>query len=122
MPPKTHFTIPMGDAVEVVTKSRRSKREVRTTEKVAPVKSSKQKKSGQALGTRFHTVTTESEASGQASPNTEEVHTLQLIEAQEDDIQDFETVEERHSQSKVNTRIISIWLYLIICRHKWING
>ena len=100
----------MGPAIEVITKSRRSKREVRTTEKVLPVRASKQKKSGQASGTRHRTVTTEAEASGQASSNTEEVHTLQLIEAQEDDTQDFET-EKGQSQSKVSTRIISKWLY-----------
>jgi hypothetical protein len=122
MPPKTQFTIPMGDSVNVVTTARRSKRDIRTTEKVAPIPSTKQKKLGKASGSRRQAEAIE--ASNQ-SQNTEEVHTLQLIDAQDaqqDDIQDFGT-EERHSQSNVCATTSSCkFISPMICRHRWING
>jgi hypothetical protein len=92
MPPKTEFTIPMGDVVQVVTKTRRSKREVRTTEKVALQHSYKHTKSGTGSESRSH-IGLDMQPSGNPSQNltTEEVHTIQLLEAQEDDGEDLQT-------------------------------
>jgi hypothetical protein len=100
----------MGNVVEVVTKTRKSKREVRTTEKVVPLPSSRQKKSVHASGSRHQTEAIEAQASAHQSQNTEEVHTLQLIESQEDDIQDIQ-VEEGHTQSNVYTSFSS-YIYI----------
>ncbi|KAF8258658.1 hypothetical protein EI94DRAFT_1707799 [Lactarius quietus] len=41
MAPKTHFTIPLGNTVDVVTRSRRSTQDVQTTERVVPQLSKK---------------------------------------------------------------------------------
>jgi hypothetical protein len=100
MAPKTHFTIPLGNTVDVVTHTRQGVREVRTTEKVVSRQTTKEKTSGKTSGARSkaagHTETT----GGQG----EETHTLQSLEEQEDAIE-MEDLEDDHSQSNVSSII-----------------
>lgn len=121
MPPKNEFTIPLGKTVNVVTTTRRSKREVRTSEKVAPLPSVKSKELGKASGSRRRTEAIVPDTSGGTSQSTEEVHTLPSTEPQEDDIQDFDIVGD--SQSNVCGTVPSnVIISLMICRGQWING
>ena len=48
MPPKKAPSIPLGDVVEIVTETKRTRRGLRSTEKEVPVRSLKEKKPGQA--------------------------------------------------------------------------
>jgi hypothetical protein len=126
MPPKTTFTVPMGDVVEVVTQTRRSKRGIRTTEREVPFHSSKPKKSGKASGSnqpsQAHVETVEAQASRHPSRDIEGSHTYQLMDDPEDPLLDIQ-IEETHSQSNACTTINSyIFVTLIICRHQWTNG
>ena len=126
MPPKKTFTVPMGDVVEVVTQTRRSKRGIRTTERDVPFHSSKPKKSEKASGSnqpsQAHVETVEAQASKQPSRDIEGSHTYQLMEEPEDPLLDFH-IEETCSQSYVCPTIHSpIFMTLMICRHQWING
>lgn len=131
MPPKTNYTVPLGNVVEMITKSKRTKQGVRTTEIEVPFQSSKLKKSAQASGSKkrtvihteaVHTEAVGAQASRHPSHDTEETHPLQFIAAQEDDFQDFQT-EDMPSQSDVCTTILPcLIMALIACRHQWING
>jgi len=93
MPHKTEFTIPMGDVVQVVTKTRQSKRDVRTTEKVVLQRSYEHTKSGTPSESGAHIDGPNTQSTGNPSQNltNEEVHTIQLLEAQEDDGEDLQT-------------------------------
>jgi hypothetical protein len=126
MPPKTSFSISMGDVAKNVTQPKKTKREVRATEEDIPLPSSKGKKSGKASGSSYQadirTRGVEAQASGQPTHDTEESHPLQSTEVHEEDIQDFQT-DERQSQSNVRIRVPSHMIIAsIICRHQWVNG
>ncbi|KAH9032366.1 hypothetical protein EDB83DRAFT_2319126 [Lactarius deliciosus] len=87
MPRKNNFSIPMGDVTEVVSKTKKSKRGLRTTIEEVPFHSSKQKQSGQA--SRQAKV-----VEAQSSHPTQVMHesdTLQLIEPYETDVHDIQT-------------------------------
>jgi hypothetical protein len=118
MPPKTTFSIPLGDVDEVVTQTRRSKRGLHTTQKEVPFHSSKPKKSGQSLRSRPQAVSDANEDQAQTyrqiSDDTEESHPLHTTDIQEDDLLDdlqgFEediAVEEMQTQSNVAPRHLS---------------
>ncbi|KAH9174284.1 hypothetical protein EDB89DRAFT_2067964 [Lactarius sanguifluus] len=82
-----NFSIPMGDVTEVVSKTKKSKRGLRTTIEEVPFHSSKQKQSGQA--SRQAKV-----VEAQSSHPTQVMHesdTLQLIEPYETDVHDIQT-------------------------------
>jgi hypothetical protein len=108
MAPKTHFTIPLGNTVDVVTHTRRGVREVWTTDKVVSRQTTKKKTSGKTSGARSkavgHTETPDGQGSGLASNDSEETHTLQSLEEQEDAIE-MEDPEDDHSQSNVSSII-----------------
>ena len=87
MPRKNNFSIPMGDVSEVISKTKKSKRGLRTTVEEVPFHSSKQKQSGQA--SRQAKV-----VEAQSSHPTQVMHesdTLQLIEPYETDVHDIQT-------------------------------
>jgi hypothetical protein len=125
MPPKTTFTVPMGDVVEVVTQTRRSKRGIRTTEKEVPFHSSKSKKPSKASGSGHPTQAPVEVVETQASIPPHDIegsHTYQLMEEPEDPLPDVQ-IEDTLSQSNVCTIIHSyIVKTLMICRHQWTNG
>ena len=108
MAPKTHFTIPLGNTVDVVTHTQRGVREVRTTDKVVSRQTTKKKTSGKTSGARSkavgHTETPDGQGSRLASNDSEETHTLQSLEEQEDAIE-MEDPEDDHSQSNVSSII-----------------
>src|SRR6202158_6022407 len=108
MAPKTHFAIPLGNTVDVLTHTRWGVREVRTTEKVVSRQTTKEKTSGKTSRARSeaagHTETTGGQGSGLASNDTDETHTLQFIEAQEDAI-GMGDPEDDYSQSNVSSMI-----------------
>ncbi|KAI9430336.1 hypothetical protein H4582DRAFT_2063950 [Lactarius indigo] len=87
MPRKNTFTIPMGDVSEVVSKTSKSKRGLRTTVKEVPFHSSKQKKSGQASN---QATIVEEQSSKQQTQGVQESHTLQPIEPYEANMQDLQ--------------------------------
>jgi hypothetical protein len=114
MPRKTNFTIPMGDAVEVVSESKKPKQGLRSTGKDVPSHSSEQTMSGKASKLRqkanSHAEGIHAHASGKPPHETEESHTLNFTETQENDSHDF-PAEEGHPQSYVRTRMP---LYIIM--------
>jgi hypothetical protein len=126
MPRKTNFTIPMGDVVEVVSESKKPKRGLRSTGKDVPSHSSEQTVSGKASRSRLkansQTEGIQAHASGHPPHETEESHTLNFTETQEDDSHDG-PAEEGHPQSYVCTKMpLYIIMTLILFRHLWTNG
>ena len=104
MAPKSTFSIPMGDVIEVVTETKRSKRGVRTVEKEVPFHSS-------SLATRSASSRPKETVMGnfdrpsmdETSHQLDEVaetHTLQPIEEQEDQILHLD-IEDPSLQSNV---------------------
>jgi hypothetical protein len=118
MPPKNEYTIPMGKSVNVVTTTRGSKREVRTVEKVAPLPSSKQRKSSKASGSRQQMDTIDADVSEHPTESTEEVHHLRPTEAQEDE----DEIQGSQTESNVCTTDLYMAISLIASRLQWING
>ncbi|KAH9020291.1 hypothetical protein EDB85DRAFT_2153145 [Lactarius pseudohatsudake] len=95
MPHKNTFTIPMGDVIEVVSKTTKSKQGLQTTVKEVPFHSSKQKQSGQA-SQKAKKKATVVEAQSSKDP-TDGMHEsdIQLVEPYETDIQDFQSEDTR---------------------------
>jgi hypothetical protein len=78
MPPKTHFTIPLGNAIDAVTHSRRNKQEVHTTKcmlRQAPKEKSTLKSTA---------AVPDLAGALPALDNTEETHPLHVHQDQED--------------------------------------
>ncbi|KAI9443063.1 hypothetical protein H4582DRAFT_2054158 [Lactarius indigo] len=102
MPPKNTFTIPMGDVVEVVNQTRKTKRGLCTTVKEVPFHL-KKGKSGQAsmsqTGVETTMETVQSQSSRDSPHGIEESHTLHHIEPYEPDLQDFQAEESQPQQS-----------------------
>jgi hypothetical protein len=91
MPPKTTFSIPLRDVVEIVSETKRTKRGLRTTEKEVPIDSSKDKKTGQSSRSKSqahrNATTKLGRASGHISSDDGESIPLRHT-AQEDIIED----------------------------------
>ncbi|KAI9443974.1 hypothetical protein H4582DRAFT_2053729 [Lactarius indigo] len=102
MPPKNTFTIPMGDVVEVVNQTRKTKRGLHTTVKEVPFHL-KKGKSGQAsmsqTGVETTMETVQSQSSRDSPHGIEESHTLHHIEPYEPDLQDFQAEESQPQQN-----------------------
>ncbi|KAH9027901.1 hypothetical protein EDB85DRAFT_1892800 [Lactarius pseudohatsudake] len=105
MPRKNTFTIPMGDVIEVVSKTTKSKQGLRTTVKEVPFHSSKQKQSGQA-SQKAKKKATVVEAQSSKDP-TDGMHEsdIQLVEPYETDIQDFRS-EDTQPQPHISVPVI----------------
>jgi hypothetical protein len=110
MPPKTSFSIPLGDTARNVTQPKKTKRGVRATEEDVPLLSSKGKKSGKASGSRhqadIHTRGVEAQASEHPTLDTEESHPLQSTEMHDEESQNCQT-DPMQSQSNVSMKIPS---------------
>ena len=112
MPPKKTSSIPLGDIVEIVTETRRSKRGLRTTEKDVIVHSSKEKKSGQSSRSKSQSrrnIGKPSHASGHIPSDDEETIPLKRTHVPEDIIEgqgdDGEHVMEGHGDDEEETPI-----------------
>lgn len=114
MPRKTQFTIPLGDVRKAVSKDTKTKRGSRNTEEIIPLHSSKSKKSGQPSVSKklpvIHTEAVKAQTSRHHSNETEELHPLHFIEAQDDITEDVQTA-EGPPQSHVCTSFVSTSLY-----------
>ncbi|KAI9437309.1 hypothetical protein H4582DRAFT_2058302 [Lactarius indigo] len=96
------FTIPMGDVVEVVNQTRKTKWGLRTTVKEVPFHL-KKGKSGQAsmsqTGVETTMETVQLQSSRDSPHGIEESHTLHHIEPYEPDLQDFQAEESQPQQN-----------------------
>jgi hypothetical protein len=115
----------MGDIVEVVSETKKTKRGLRTTERKVPFHSSKQTKSGRASGSRqkadSYIEGVQAQASRQPSHETEEAHTLLFTDPQEDDILGCQT-DDRQPQKDVRG-IMLYWTNILMTRRiQWTNG
>lgn len=128
MPRKTNFTVPMDNVVEVVSRTQRTKRGLRTSEKEVPIHSSHQAKSGKASRSnpKDYRLGDDAQAQGsRSSPHeTEESHSLQPMEPQEDDILAFEAEDgPPHNDVCYSINLLSFTVRaLMVCRHQWVNG
>jgi hypothetical protein len=124
MPPKSTFTIPMGDAVWVVTEPRRSKWGVQTMEKDVIPKLLNTKKSSKDLGSLQKADSPTEGIYAQSSKNQSlETHTLQAMEPHEDGGNMELQSDERQPESNVCTTTLPfIVVTLMIVRHQWTNG
>jgi hypothetical protein len=124
MAPKTEFSIPLQKTVNVVTHTRRSNREVRTTEKVALKLPSK--KPPLPSGSHHKVGRDAQSVDGcppyLASQNIMETHPLRMTDPQEVSgaMEDLEDIDKHSNVS------ITIYPYLDgshpFCRHQWDNG
>ncbi|KAF8263365.1 hypothetical protein EI94DRAFT_1704047, partial [Lactarius quietus] len=96
MPPKTHFTIPLGNTVDFVTRSRWSMQDIQTTECVVPQLSKKKTSTKPSAQQHDHGDVP------QTLNDTEERYPLHIHEDQEDP-NDVCEVDIGHSQSQANT-------------------
>jgi hypothetical protein len=92
MPPKATFSKPLGDVVEIVTETKRTKRGLRTTEREVPIDSSKDKKTGQPSRSksqaRKNAIPKVDHRSLHISSDDEESIPLRRRDAQEDVVED----------------------------------
>ena len=124
MPPKTIFTVPLGNVKEVVTETRRTKHGVRTSTKEVPFYSSNQGKSGRSSEPKHHPHAhkAHAESSNIIYEDAEESHPLPSIDGQDDG---FEGLDMEEDIVLRDVRPM-LWLHiaecLIFARHQWING
>ena len=106
MAPKTEFSIPLQKTVNVVTHSRRSNREVRTTEKVILQKPSKKPSlpSGSRQKVYGDTCAIDEQLAYLPSKDIIETHPLRVTDTQED-ARDIEDLEASDSHPNVCTTI-----------------
>lgn len=118
----------MGDVDEVVSHTRKTKRGLRTTEKDVPIQSSQQTKSGKASRSKpkEYSLTESVQAQGSRhSPHeTEESHTLQFMEPQEDDMLAFQAEDgQPHIDVCRSSYLLSYTVIALMAgRNQWING
>ena len=123
MPPKKSSSLPLGDVVEIVTETKRTRRGLRTTEKDVIVHSSKDKKAGQPSRSksqaRRNTAIKPGHTSGHISSDGEETiplrHTnvqVDTLEGQGDDVDGGDdggqaATQETHGQGNVCSQMAS---------------
>jgi hypothetical protein len=125
MPPKKPSSKPMGDVVEIVTETRRTRRGLRTTEKEVLVHSSKDKKSGQPSRSRSqprsNMATKQGRASGHISSDDDETIPLRHTNIQEDILEgqgdDGEGVIEDHGDDEERAAIEETYGQGNVCSH-----
>ena len=120
MPPKSVFTIPLGNVKEIQTETRRTKRSFHTSTKEVPFYSAKPTRSGQpsVSKSQANTNVVQAQISGLIPEDIEESHQLPAIDVKEDDNQDFQT-DNDHSKSNVRfTMHLCTSQGLIVSRHQ----
>ena len=96
MPPKTIFTVPLGNVKEVVTETRWTKHGVRTSTKEVPFYSSNQGKLGRSSEPKHHPHAhkAHAELSDIIYEDAEESHPLSSIDGQDDGFEGLDMEED----------------------------
>ena len=96
MPPKSIFTVPLGNVKEIVTETKRTKHGVRTSTKEVPFYSSKQARSGQSSVPKRppHAHADQAQSSEIICEDTEESHPLPSIDVHEDGFENLDIEED----------------------------
>ena len=124
MPPKTIFTIPLGDVTEIIAETKQTKHGVWRSTKEVPFYSSKKIQSGQSSVPKpqANANVVQAQTSRLTYEGTKESHPLPTRDIQEDGFEDIQIDEEQVQWNVWALLHPCIAQYLKVSRHQWING